>query len=65
MSQIVIDTDQNRTESFAERYQRYLQELQGRKESCNWGCRVRIAFDTSLPKERPTQDTSRLCVNRL
>ena len=29
MSQIVIDTDQNRTESFAERY---LQELQGRKD---------------------------------
>lgn len=32
MSQIVIDTDQNRTESFVERYQRYLQELQGRKD---------------------------------
>ena len=35
MSQIVIDTDQNQTESFAERYQRYqryLQELQGRKD---------------------------------
>lgn len=32
MSQIVIDTDQNQTETFAERYQRYLQELQGRKD---------------------------------
>ena len=42
-----------------------IEPISGRKDSCSSGWRSRIAFATSFPNERPTQDTSRLCVSRL
>ena len=42
-----------------------IEPISGRKELSSSGWRSRIALATSLPKDRPTQDTSRLCVSRL
>ena len=39
--------------------------ISGRKLSASSGLRERMPRATSLPKERPTHDTSRLCVRRL
>lgn len=42
-----------------------IEPISGRNESYSSGWRVSIALDTSLPNERPTHETSRLCVKRL
>ena len=42
-----------------------IEPISGRKELSSSGWRSRIALATSFPKDRPTQDTSRLCVSRL